>query len=141
MYPMLRQRAMLMDDFENDHFEIFRGKRGIAYDVGMIGYFSQADICDLAGLVNGREMARMDLHARIEVCVHDHPDCMFLDTSSINDVSASISLNDWQVCSHYDFRGVNSFDRHFLLVPRVNATQICKQLAGSVPSEVEHPSR
>jgi hypothetical protein len=138
MYPMLKERATLLDRFESDHFDSFRGKRGVAYDVGLIGYFTQADICDLAGLVNGREKAKLNLHQRIAACVASPPDFMFLDPASIDDVSPYLSLNDWQVCSHYDFRNVHATDPHFLLVPRATAAQICREVAGSVPSEVEH---
>ncbi len=74
VYPMLRDRAALVKQFETDHLEALEGKRGVAFDVGQIGYFSRADICDLAGLVNGRDKARQTEAERFAGCAASHRD-------------------------------------------------------------------
>jgi hypothetical protein len=138
LYPMLKSRTALLQQFESNHLEHFHGKPGIAVDVGLIGYFSRADICDLAGLVNGREKARETPAQRIASCVASHPDFLFFDEATINDLRPFLAYSDWQACSQfYEFRNVNSFNRHYLIVPRAVAAQVCRQVSNSVPVEVE----
>ncbi len=136
MYPMLTSRATLLKQFESDDLKRFEGKRGVAVDIGYIGYFSGADMCDLAGLVNGREKARETAAERMAGCVATHPDFFFLDAATISDLSSLVSFNDWQVCSSYDFRNVNSSNRHYLIVPQANASEVCREVTHSVPSEI-----
>jgi hypothetical protein len=141
-YPMLQSRSTLQRQFESNHFEIFEGKRGIAVDVGYIGYFSKADICDLAGLVNGREKARETSSERDAGCVQTHPDFLFFDSATINDLRPYLSYNDWQACSqYYEFKNVNSFNFHYLIVPRASAPEICRKVSNSIPLEIESISR
>ena len=137
LYPMLKSRSTLLQQFESEHLERFEGKRGVAVDVGLIGYFSRADICDLAGLINGREKARASVSERITGCVASHPDFLFFDAATIDDARPYLSLSDWQVCSFYDFNNVNSSNRHYLLVPRATAIEECKEISNSTPSEIE----
>ncbi|WP_158791044.1 hypothetical protein [Granulicella sp. L60] len=141
MYPMLRDRSTLLTSFEGDHLKHFEGKRGVAYDIGYLGYFTGANICDVAGLVNGRDKARMTSDARTAACFADHPDFMFLDQAWITTAGNYIPLKDWQICSRYDFRNVNSTDRHFLLVPRSTADEVCREVANSVPMDVQQSSQ
>jgi hypothetical protein len=141
VYPMLRDRASLSKTFESNHLEYFEGKRGTAFDIGLIGYFSRADICDLGGLVNGREKARLTSNQRREACVASHPDFFFLDPDSILEVSQYMSFRDWQICARYDFRNVTSNDPHYLIVPRATASEVCRQVANSTPSEVDTATR
>jgi hypothetical protein len=138
LYPMLQSRSTLLRQFESNHFELLEGKRGVAVDVGYIGYFSEADICDLAGLVNGREKARETSSQRDAGCVAAHPDFLFFDPATINDLRPYLSYNDWQACSQdYEFKNVNSFNRHYLIVPRASAPDLCRQVSNSVPIEIE----
>ena len=138
LYPMLRSRTALLQQFESNHLERFEGKPGIAVDVGLIGYFSRADICDLAGLVNGRERARQTNAERTAACVASHPDFLFFDEATINDLRPFLSYSDWQACSQfYEYKNVYSSNRHYLIVPRAVAPQVCRQVSNSVPVEVE----
>jgi hypothetical protein len=139
MYPMLKSRSTLLQQFESDHFERLEGKRGVANDVGLIGYFSHADICDLAGLVNGREKARQTVSERIAGCAADHPEFMFLNPTTIEGIQPLLSSNDWQVCSrYYDYKNVYSWNRHYLIVPRTTAGKVCKEVSNSVPLDLAH---
>jgi hypothetical protein len=137
LYPMLRSRATLLQQFESEDFKHFESKRGVAVDIGYIGYFSQSDMCDLAGLVNGREKARETSEERMTGCVATRPDFFFLDAATINDLHSLVNFRDWQVCSSYDFRNVNSSNRHYLIVPRAKASEFCSEVAHSVPSEIQ----
>jgi hypothetical protein len=136
LYPMLRDRATLVKQFEDDRLDLLQGKRGVAYDVGQIGYFSRADICDLAGLVNGRDKAGETEVERFAGCAAMHPDFMFIATGEINEMRYFLPIEDWQVCSHYDFRTVEQSVRHYLIVPRSTAPEVCRSIANSVPSEI-----
>jgi hypothetical protein len=135
-YPMLRDRATLIKRFEADHLEALEGKRGVAFDVGQIGYFSRADICDLAGLVNGRDKARQTEAQRFAGCAASHPDFMFIATGELDEMRHLILLDDWQVCSQYDYRTVKQNVVHYLVVPPSAATQVCKTVANSIQSSI-----
>jgi len=134
LYPMLKSRSALLRQFESDHLDRFAGKRGVAVDVGLIGYFSQADICDLAGLVNGREKAQETKSQRAQSCAAAHPDFLFLDAGQTGGIRPFLPLNEWSICQHFDFRNVKTSDRHYLFVPRANALETCKQVSNSLPS-------
>jgi hypothetical protein len=140
MYPMLRDRSALLKEFEASHFESLEGKRGIAYDIGFIGYFSRADICDLAGLVNGRDKARETTQERLVGCLASHPDFMFVDLSGIRYAAEylprQLPIDDWQICSRYDYKTVKQNDPHYLVVPRSVATEVCRNVANTVPSDI-----
>ena len=126
----------MLQQIKSDHLELLEGKRGVAFDIGYIGYFSQADICDLAGLVNGRDKARLTSRQRLAACFATRPDFMFLDLGGIGDAANYLPINDWQVCSKYDFKNVNQNDPHYLTVPRSAAPEVCRSVANSTPSEI-----
>ncbi len=136
LYRMLRDRATLLTQFETDHLEALQGKRGVAFDIGYVGYFSRADICDLAGLVNGRDKARLTSQERFAACATTHPDFFFLDQDGIEHASHYLPIDDWQVCSKYDFRNVNQNDPHYLVLPRSTAPELCRRVANSAPTEI-----
>jgi hypothetical protein len=140
LYPMLRDRTALLKQFEDSHFESLQGKRGIAFDIGYIGYFSRADICDLAGLVNGRDKARQTTQERLAGCLASHPDFMFVDLGGIryaaNYLPAKLPIEDWQICSRYDYKTVKQNDPHYLVVPRSVAPEVCRNVANTVPSDI-----
>ncbi len=135
-YPMLRDRATLVKQFEGERLDLLQGKRGVAYDVGQIGYFSRADICDLAGLVNGRHKASETESERIAGCAASNPDFMFIAIGELNQLGHYSPIEDWRICSHYDFRTVEQSVRHYLIVRRSTAPEVCRSIANSVPSEI-----
>jgi hypothetical protein len=140
LYPMLRDRAGLLTQFEESHFETLQGKRGVAVDIGYIGYFSRADICDLAGLVNGRDRARQTSQERLVGCFASRPDFIFFNLGDIkyaaNRLPAKLPINDWQICSRYDFKTVIQNDPHYLIVPRSVAPEVCKNVANTIPYDI-----
>jgi hypothetical protein len=136
LYPMLRDRADLLKQFEEDHFESLQGKHGVAFDIGYLGYFSRSDICDLAGLVNGRDKARQTPQERLASCFASHPDFIFLDRGGIRYAANYIPIQDWQVCSRYDFKTVYQSAPHYLIVPRSAAAEVCRNVANTIPSDI-----
>ena len=136
LYPMLRDRTGLLKQFEGSHFESLQGKRGVAFDIGYLGYFSRADICDLAGLVNGRDKARQTAQQRLEGCFASRPDFIFVDMGGIGYAAWYLPIKDWQICSRYDFKTVNQNDPHYLIVPRSVAPEVCRNVANTIPSDI-----
>jgi hypothetical protein len=136
LYPMLRDRSALLKQFEENHFERLQGKRGIAFDIGYLGYFSRADICDLAGLVNGRDKAGQTTQQRLARCFASHPDFIFLNSGGIGYLATYLPIDDWQLCSRYNFTTVSQSDPHYLLVPRSVAPEVCRDVANTVPSDI-----
>jgi hypothetical protein len=104
--------------------------------VGQIGYFSRADICDLAGLVNGRDKARQSESERFAGCAASDPDFMFIATGEIKEMAYFLPLDDWQVCSQYDFKTVKQNVVHYLIFSPSSAREACKSVANSVPSSI-----
>ncbi len=115
----------------------FAGQTVIAGDVGFIGYFSRGDVCDIDGLVNGREAAKAAPEARLQRCAARRPEMLFLTSSQTAVFSGILDLKQWTVCRHFDFVNVFSQDRHYLMVPAAKAQQECPAVGGSagVPAD------
>lgn len=116
MHRVLMHRAQTMRTFESQHLDVLRQGRGIASDIGYIGYFSHANICDLAGLVNGRAAARMGSVERAHACASKNADFAFLNVSQLVPLMRMTDLSRWKVCGSYDFTNVRTPDTHYLLV-------------------------
>jgi hypothetical protein len=136
LYHTLRDRSALLKQFEENHFERLQGKRGIAFDIGYLGYFSRADICDLAGLVNGRDKAGQTTQQRLTSCFASHPDFIFVNSGGIGYLANYLPIDDWQLCSRYNFTTVSQSDPHYLIVPRSVAPEVCGDVANTVPSDI-----
>ena len=90
----------------------------IAADIGWIGYFTGANICDLNGLVGGRDFAMLSHQERVRRCAESHPQILFLNDLQLRDISPYLPLQDWTVVQDFPLPNVNSIDRHYLMVPR-----------------------
>jgi hypothetical protein len=93
----------------------YRNTNLVASDVGFIGYFTGARICDLAGLVNGRQQAMRSSIDRQRMCAESKPQLLFLNDSQLRSMSPYVAGNKWRVVSTFDFRKVSGNDRHFLV--------------------------
>lgn len=133
MGQVLNTRAHTMKIFTGQHLDVLEGKQGIASDVGYIGYFSKANICDIAGLVDGRDFARLTASQRLADCAASHPDFVFGNLGQVKLITNAAQGYDWQVCAHYDFGNVRTPDRHYLVLPGATAAQTCQAVAGATP--------
>ncbi len=133
VYPILHDRAKLMEKIPHRHLDVLEGKLGVASDVGVIGYFSKANICDLSGLVDGRQFARLAQDQRQEVCAASKPDFLYLDMSELGTFSESMPFGNWIVCGEYEMTGFRYKDIHYLIVPPSTAQQICRETLFSTP--------
>jgi hypothetical protein len=105
---------------EHAHLDRLHGEGAVA-DVGFIGYFSQAPLCDMNGLVNGRAAALMTFDQRSQACMAANPSFLFVSQNQIGYLDANFNIHsqtDWFECGSVDFTNVRSTDRHWLLVRR-----------------------
>lgn len=124
-------RSATFEAMRAGHLAEFAGETVIAGDVGFIGYFSRGDVCDIDGLVNGREAAKATSEARLQRCAARHPEMLFLTSSQTAVFGGILDLQQWTVCRHFDFVNVLSQDRHYLMVPTAKAQQECPAVGGS----------
>ncbi|MGD0200508.1 MAG: hypothetical protein ABSD27_07130 [Bryobacteraceae bacterium] len=113
-------RAMRMARLER-----LQAQTGVAYDIGFIGYFTGSRICDLSGLVNGRSVALFSSSERLRWCAEQRPGYAFLNSLQAADLTSSLRLEDWRVCSKYPSPKVRSEDAHYLLVAPAIARSVC----------------
>lgn len=122
-----RGRAQNLEAMEHAHLDQLHGE-GLAGDVGYIGYFSAAPICDINGLVNGRAAAQMSEEQRIQACIAAHPSFLFLSESQTEFLDAFYNVNsrtEWLDCGSVNFTNVSASDRHTLLVRRTEYPNGC----------------
>ena len=129
MHRVLTHRSQTVRKFEADRLSVLRNEKGIASDIGYIGYFTGAKICDLAGLVNGREAARLSSLERAHVCVDTGPGFIFANASQLAPLTHMMDLSQWEVCGRYDFTNVSTLDTHYLVVRPEVAAAACAATA------------
>jgi hypothetical protein len=133
--PVFASRGETLNRFRAEHLELLHDQHGIALDVGTIGYFSQAGICDPFGLVDGRAFARLPYEQRVDDCIATHPDFIFASRDLIGEMSSRLDLNSWYSCGVYSFANIDTRDLHYLLAPPWNAVLVCKA-TGETPVPV-----
>jgi hypothetical protein len=136
MHRVLTHRSETMREFEAERLGVLRDERGIASDIGYVGYFTGAKICDLAGLVNGREAARLSSPERAHACVNTDPDLIFANGSQLAPLARMMDLSQWKVCGRYEFTNVTTPDTHYLVVRPEVASAACAATSRS-PQPIE----
>ncbi len=125
MYHVLRTRAGTMREFEAQHLEELSGLHGVSMDIGYIGYFTHARLCDMSGLVNGRAVAQMSSRDRVRRCAAERPEFAFGNLDQLGALTEELAMSGWQVCSAYDFGNLRKPDTHFLVAPPETAERVC----------------
>jgi hypothetical protein len=112
-------RGASLEKFQRIGLEDLKGKYGIAWDVGQIGFFSGATILDGNGLVDGRAVARMPKAARLQFFAGNYPIAfIFANESQLNELKSLIDTGHWTTRATFDFPNFSgTIDRHVLLVP------------------------
>jgi hypothetical protein len=136
MHRVMTHRAATERLFEAEHLEVLRARRGVASDIGFIGYFTGAEICDLAGLVNGRAAARLTSAQRVAACAGTSPEFLYGNKSQLESMAKVMDLAGWQVCGQYGFANVRTEDVHYLAVRPGLAAEVCRA-TGVVPVAVD----
>lgn len=97
----------------------YRNSVMIAGDIGFIGYFTGANVCDLKGLVNGRQAAMEGQDERMRRCINSDPKLLFLSEEQARAVGSHMPLDSRAVSQMFDFTKVNGTHRFYLWVPRL----------------------
>ncbi|HOW51079.1 MAG TPA: hypothetical protein PLV42_03420 [bacterium] len=97
---IFRTMSNLLYEYRNAPFERFNGRPAIASDIGYFGYFSKAKVCDLAGLVNGYEMARLhNKRERTLRCVQEPIEIVHLEKGRMADLQEiSPAFGQYKLC-------------------------------------------
>jgi hypothetical protein len=110
-------RSVTFERFLNGNLSQLRGKRGLAWDVGMIGYFSEATILDADGLVNGREMAKLSSTERLRRLSAIPVDFVFANGIQRAQIPGMMQDKTWRLAGEYTFPNFSGDpDTHYLLV-------------------------
>jgi hypothetical protein len=126
VHRVVTLRAATMRAFESEHLQALQDTHGVASDIGYIGYFTGARICDLAGLVNGRAAARLTPEQRRAACILTNPDFVFANLGQMIVIASRMDLSAWQVCGTYSFGNLTSPDTHYLAVRPGLAASACQ---------------
>ena len=121
-----RGRSRTLVEMRGSHLDRLRGD-GLAADVGFIGYFSQAPICDTNGLINGRAAAALTVEKRMEACMAKRPSFLFATDQQIGALDGLhlFHSGEWLRCGSVTFQNVESEDRHWLFVRRADYPSGC----------------
>jgi len=114
-----------------DGLNALAGRRGVAADVGFISYFSQGNICDLSGLVNGRGLAAASNEVRARSCAAQSPEFAFLDSTQRESLQPYLDLRSWVKID--EFPHSNAFavrEVHELLVRTEIAADVLQRNVG-----------
>ncbi len=136
LYREFRTREQSMAEFRAQHLERLHALKLVAFDVGYIGYFTGSPICDMAGLVNGRERSEMPFERRVALCAAEHPQYAFVSGFSLSELSRAMSLRGWSVCSVYDLANMRASDPHYLIASPQAASTVCAA-TGNAPRPIE----
>lgn len=103
--------------FQETDLSSLSSRKGIAFEVGFVGYFTRADILDGYGLVNGRQIASLSTPSRIETFTKQPISFVFVNQEQKEMVAASLNLADWVSLGTFDFPNTDGRpDTHYLLV-------------------------
>ena len=121
--------SSVLQEMRSQHLQVFAGRSGVAADIGFISYFSGASICDMKGLVNGRQFAAASADERAKRCAESSPDFAYVTIQQGRALSKWIDLENWNVCHAYRFRNGFHDDDHYLLVRPAFALLHCPTAA------------
>jgi len=116
VYKIVEDSSEVFLKMRSGDLKALAGKPGIAFDVGFISYFSQAAICDLSGLVNGRAMALASPEDRLRYCLAQSPSFAYLSPSQAAALGGQINFDSWVLCDEYWLSNVGVREPHYLLV-------------------------
>ncbi len=132
-HRLFADRGAALNQFrEQAQLGSLHGQLGIAEDVGFVGYFTQGNICDPYGLVNGRAAAKLKYAQRFDGCMAMHPVFAFGSREFLQKVEFQQSLVGWSVCGAYPFDNVHSRDVHYLAVAPRQAGAACPSTAAPI---------
>lgn len=123
---LFRMRAGALAEFRSEDLGQLHNLRLTAGDVGYIGYFTQAPVCDIYGLVDGRGPAKLTTPERNTRCAAKHPQIAFVAAFQMGPLLSQIpDGHKWSICSYYDLGNLRSNERHYLLASPAVTQEVC----------------
>jgi hypothetical protein len=120
------------------------GVDGIAWDVGHLMYFTKAQVCDVSGLINGRQASRIPEAQRLENCLKRDVEFVFVTPENAAELigRSGSRFADWPVCGQYLFQNVSTTVPHYLAVAPDRAAHVCPRAREEPPliRAALHPS-
>jgi hypothetical protein len=111
-------RAAGWETFASMRPGFLKARRGVAWDVGMVGFFTDGYILDPNGLVNGRKAATLSPEGRRSaICKRSDIEFVFANSGQLDQISQCLNLSGWRELGRFDFPNFNGLpDTHLLLV-------------------------
>jgi hypothetical protein len=91
----VRESSRTVALMRSQDLSFLKGRRGLAFDIGFISYFSQGNICDVSGLVNGRAFAQATFPERMRACTAQPPDFAFLNADQRGQLRKYTDFDSW----------------------------------------------
>lgn len=135
-YRVMSGRARTFLHMRNESLWRLADQSLVAEDIGFIGYFSRANVCDLSGLINGREAAEKTFDERMLTCISQRPVALFVSEPLFAEITKypSMPASDWVVCDKADFTNVRGNDRQLLFIRREDSVHFCPTLDKTIRS-------
>lgn len=132
-----RGRSQTWVTFSSAQLSPLSGLKGLAYDIGFAGYFTNGDIQDVNGLINGRQIAAMPTPERLRVHLQQNLAFAFVNDYQLRDVHKQFpAIAAWPSVLHADFPNADGLpDRHWLLV----RPDVARQFAHTEMPEIALP--
>jgi len=131
LMPLFRSRENALAEFRHQDLERISNLRVVGFDVGYFGYFTGSPLCDMAGLINGREAAALPYAQRVLRCAVWQPQAGFLDRDQMRDLNAQYDLSGWSICGEYEYVNLRLVDPHFLIAAPAHAQEVCAAAHGT----------
>jgi hypothetical protein len=116
-YRLQSGRSESYKHFVETDYNYLENMKGIAWDIGMVGYFTRADILDVSGIVNGRKKASLTNEQRLESFSKEKIYFVFVNDSQLKAIKKFIDVSNWRIVGEFDFPNVSGKpDSHYLIV-------------------------
>lgn len=113
-------RSASLQNFLSNDLSDLENSFGVAYDIGMIGYFTSATIFDPNGLIHGELVSKMSKDDRIDwICnqVEQALTFVFFNSGQQREMSKCLDKYNWENHGEFSFPNYGGgLDTHFLLV-------------------------
>jgi hypothetical protein len=111
---LLGQRNELLLSMRAAGLERLCDATGGAFDVGFIAFFTGARMLDFNGLVNGRELAALPWHQRLERLAAARPDFLFVTAAQARQLGLHLDLAAYRICGRYHMQFLTTRKDYFL---------------------------
>lgn len=116
-HKIVKGRSDTYQRFVQGNYDYLAGRRGVAWDIGMVGFFTKGFIFDMHGLANGRYIARLTLEERLQRMAGESVDFVFANSDQLTDFNRYVDTANWETVGRFDFPNASGRpDTHNLIV-------------------------